>query len=57
MTIRIAKILGLETILDLSKRLDIYDDIPELLSVSLGRRNNVAQLNSVMLRLSMVGRK
>tara|TARA_B100000886_G_scaffold321620_1_gene263979 strand:- start:6349 stop:8709 length:2361 start_codon:yes stop_codon:yes gene_type:complete len=36
MTIRIAKILGLETILDLSKRLDIYDDIPELLSVSLG---------------------
>ncbi len=36
MTIRIAKILGLETILELSKRLDIYDEIPELLSVSLG---------------------
>ncbi len=36
MTIRIAKILGLETILDLSKRLNIYDEIPELLSVSLG---------------------
>ena len=36
MTIRIAKILGLETILDLSKRLDIYEEIPELLSVSLG---------------------
>ena len=36
MTIRISKILGLETILELSKRLDIYDEIPELLSVSLG---------------------
>ncbi len=36
MTIRIAKILGLERILDLSKKLEIYDDIPELLSVSLG---------------------
>ena len=28
--------LGLNTILDLSKKLDIYDEIPELLSVSLG---------------------
>ena len=36
MTIRIAKMLGLNTILDLSKKLDIYDEIPELLSVSLG---------------------
>ena len=36
MTIRIAKILGLEKILDLSKNLNIYDEIPELLSVSLG---------------------
>ncbi len=36
MTVRIAKILGLEEILDLSKKLDIYDEIPELLSVSLG---------------------
>ena len=36
MTVRIAKILGLEQILDLSKKLDIYDEIPELLSVSLG---------------------
>ncbi len=36
MTIRIAKILGLEKILDLSKKLEIYDEIPELLSVSLG---------------------
>ena len=36
MTIRIAKILGLNKILDLSKKLDIYEEIPELLSVSLG---------------------
>ena len=36
MTVRIAKILGLEQILDLSKKLNIYDEIPELLSVSLG---------------------
>ncbi len=36
MTVRIAKILGLEEILNLSKKLDIYEDIPELLSVSLG---------------------
>ena len=36
MTVRIAKILGLQTILDLSKDLNIYNEIPELLSVSLG---------------------
>ncbi len=36
MTIRIAKMLGLNTVLDLSKKLDVYDEIPELLSVSLG---------------------
>ena len=36
MTVRIAKILGLKKILKLSKELNIYDDIPELLSVSLG---------------------
>ena len=36
MTVRIAKILGLKKILELSKELDIYDEIPELLSVSLG---------------------
>ncbi len=36
MTVRIAKILGLDEILDLSKKLNIYDEIPELLSVSLG---------------------
>ncbi len=36
MTVRIAKILGLDKILELSKKLNIYDEIPELLSVSLG---------------------
>ncbi len=36
MTIRIAKQLGLDKILDLSKKLNIYEEIPELLSVSLG---------------------
>ena len=36
MTVRIAKVLGLQEILKLSKELNIYDDIPELLSVSLG---------------------
>ncbi len=36
MTVRIAKILGVEEILNLSKKLNIYDEIPELLSVSLG---------------------
>ena len=36
MTVRIAKTLGLKKFLDLSNKLEIYDDIPELLSVSLG---------------------
>ena len=36
MTVRIAKVLGLDEILNLSKKLDVYDEIPELLSVSLG---------------------
>ena len=36
MTVRIAKILGLQEILRLSKELNIYEEIPELLSVSLG---------------------
>ena len=36
MTVRVAKILGLNEILNLSKKLNIYEDIPELLSVSLG---------------------
>ena len=36
MTVRIAETLGLKKILSLSKKLEIYDEIPELLSVSLG---------------------
>ena len=36
MTVRIAKTLGLNKVLELSKKLEIYDEIPELLSVSLG---------------------
>ena len=36
MTVRIAKSLGLDKILKLSSKLEIYEDIPELLSVSLG---------------------
>ena len=36
MTVRISESLGLNKILELSQKLEIYDDIPELLSVSLG---------------------
>ena len=36
MTVRITKTLGIDKILNLSNNLEIYDDIPELLSVSLG---------------------
>ena len=36
MTVRIMKFLGLDKILELSKELNIYQEIPELLSVSLG---------------------
>ena len=36
MTVRIAQDLGIKKILELSKKLNIYDEIPELLSVSLG---------------------
>tara|TARA_X000001036_G_scaffold423911_2_gene448401 strand:- start:245 stop:2587 length:2343 start_codon:yes stop_codon:yes gene_type:complete len=36
MTVRVAENIGLSKILDLSKKLNVYDEIPELLSVSLG---------------------
>ena len=36
MTVRVAESLGLQNILKLSDKLGIYEDIPELLSVSLG---------------------
>ena len=41
MTVRIAKTLGLDKILKLSNKLDIYEDIPELLSVSLGQQKHL----------------
>ena len=36
MTVRIAQSLGFEKISKISKTLDVYDSVPELLSVSLG---------------------
>ena len=36
MTVRIAQSLGFDKISKISKKLDIYDNVPELLSVSLG---------------------
>ena len=36
MTVRIAQSLGFDEISKISKKLDIYDNVPELLSVSLG---------------------
>ena len=36
MTVRISESLGIKKILELSKKLEIYEEIPELLSVSLG---------------------
>ena len=41
MTVRIAKILGLNKILNLSQQLNIYDEIPELLiRITWSSRNN-----------------
>ena len=36
MTVRIAKNIGINKILNLSKELEIYNETPELLSISLG---------------------
>ena len=36
MTVRIAQSLGFNEISKISKNLDIYESVPELLSVSLG---------------------
>ena len=41
MTVRIAKILGLEKILKLSKELNIYDDIPIYYQYHSARRNHI----------------
>ena len=58
MTVRIAKILGLEEILDLSKKLNIYDEIPELLSVSLGAaETTLMSLTSSYARFVNGGKK
>ena len=58
MTIRIAKILGLNKILDLSKDLNIYEDIPELLSVSLGSaETTLINLTSAYAAFANGGRK
>ena len=54
MTVRIAKNLGVDKILNLSRELEIYDEIPELLSVSLGSvETSLLNLTSVMQLLLM----
>ena len=58
MTVRIAKQLGLSKILDLSNELEIYNDIPELLSVSLGAaETSLLILPLLMHLLQMEGKK
>ncbi len=58
MTVRIAKQLGLDKILNLSNKLEIYDDIPELLSVSLGAaETSLLNLTSAYASFVNGGRK
>ena len=57
MTVRIAKFLGLDKILDLSKKLDIYQEIPELLSVSLGAAETLINLTAAYAFLLMAVKK
>ncbi len=58
MTVRIAKALGLDKILDLSNKLEIYDDIPELLSVSLGSaETSLINLTSAYASFANGGKK
>ena len=58
MTVRIAKQLGLNKILDLSNELEIYNDIPELLSVSLGAaETSLLNLTSAYASFANGGRK
>ena len=58
MTVRIAKSLGLDKILNLSTQLEIYDDIPELLSVSLGAaETSLMNLTSAYASFVNGGRK
>ena len=58
MTVRIAKKLGLDKILNLSRKLEIYNDIPELLSVSLGAaETSLLNLTSAYASFVNGGRK
>ena len=58
MTVRIAKILGLDKILNLSKKLDVYEEIPELLSVSLGAaETSLINLTSAYAAFANGGKK
>ncbi len=58
MTVRVAKQLGLNKILDLSNELEIYNDIPELLSVSLGAaETSLLNLTSAYASFANGGRK
>ena len=58
MTVRIAKTLGLDKILDLSKNWNIYEEIPELLSVSFGAaETTLINLTSAYALLLMVEKK
>ena len=58
MTVRIAKTLGLNKILDLSNKLDVYKEIPELLSVSLGAaETNLINLTSAYASFVNGGKK
>ena len=58
MTVRIAKILGLDKILDLSKKLNVYEEIPELLSVSLGAaETSLINLTSAYASFANGGKK
>ena len=58
MTVRIAKQLGLNKILKLSNELEIYNDIPELLSVSLGAaETSLLNLTSAYASFANGGKK
>jgi len=58
MTVRIAKALGVDKILNLSNKLEIYNDIPELLSVSLGAaETSLMNLTSAYASFVNGGRK
>ncbi len=58
MTVRVAKTLGLDKILNLSNKLEIYSDIPELLSVSLGAaETSLLNLTSAYASFANGGKK